>query len=51
MALVFATGCLLYLVLEQRQLCEDVPAGEAFCETKVQYAGKQWQERAVHCVW
>jgi len=34
MALVFATGCLLYLVPEQRQLSEDVPAGEAVCETR-----------------
>jgi len=38
---VFATGCLLYLVLEQRQLYENVPAGEAFSETKVQCAGKR----------
>jgi hypothetical protein len=41
MVLVFATGCLLYLVPEQRQLFEDVPADEAFSEMKVQCAGKR----------
>ena len=41
MALVFATSCLLYLVPEQRQVSEDMPAGEAFFETKVQCAGKR----------
>jgi hypothetical protein len=40
-ALVFATGCLLYFVPEQRQLSEDVPAVETFYETKVQCAGKR----------
>ena len=50
MALVFATGCFLYLVPEQRQLSEDVPAGEAFYEAKVQWAGKRWKEHDVHSV-
>jgi len=50
MAVVFATGCLLYLVPEQRQLSEDVPAGEAFYEAKVQCAGSRWKEHDVHCV-